>query len=106
MRLINDKDMMTGITIDQSEAGQFIEINWSAYGTPTAFTVRGVLFHTDEALMTAGTVEFFVDGTVCPDTSGVGINGIGGVFNCDLVGEKFTAVCTATCTPKFAVREL
>ena len=68
--------------------------------------MRGVLFFTDETQMTGGTIKFYVDGIECPDTSGVGLNGHGGVFNCGLVGRVFKAICTHTCTPKFAVREL
>ena len=48
--------------------------------------VNAVYFHTDETLMTSGTIIFMVNGVLCPDTSGVGVNGKGGVFNCGLVG--------------------
>ena len=53
---------------------------------------------TDEATMSGGTVEFFVDGVKCPDTGGVGVNGIGGLFNCGLTGQTFVVECTTTCT--------
>ena len=56
--------------------------------------------------MTSGTIKFYVDGVECPDTSGVGVNAIGGVFNCGLTGLEFKVRCTDTCMPSFSVREL
>ena len=56
--------------------------------------------------MTGGTVQFFVNGVECPDTNGVGVNAIGGVFNCDLEGNHFEARCTEACTPFMAVYEI
>ena len=56
--------------------------------------------------MTAGTIKFYVDDVECPDTSGVGVNAVGGLFNCGLTGFRFKAICTTTCTPNFAIREL
>ena len=59
-------------------------------------TVNGVLFHTDESQMTSGLIEFYVknadgDYALCPDTSGVNING--GVFNCGLTGVSMFIYC-------------
>ena len=83
-----DEDITTGIVItDPSD--QLIYIDWFAYGAE--LTIGGVLFYTDEAAMTSGTIEFTVDGVVCPDTSGVGDGAIGGVFNCNLTGSYFMA---------------
>lgn len=84
-------------------AQQFYKANWSAVG-PTP--VKAVMFATDETLMTAGLIKFYVDGVVCPDTNGVGINASGGVFNCDLVGSEFLAICEETCTPNLAITEV
>ena len=56
--------------------------------------------------MTSGTIKFYVDDVECPDTSGVGVNAVGGVFNCGLTGKKFKVVCTDVCIPNFAIREL
>lgn len=88
---------------DTAPANQWIEYDWSDQGT---IHVQGVLFYTREDLMTSGTIKFYVDDVECPDTSGVGVNAIGGVFNCDLEGTIFTAVCEGTCSPYFAVQEL
>ena len=56
--------------------------------------------------MTGGTIDFYIDDVLCEDTSGVGVNGKGGVFNCGLTGTKFTAHCRETCTPNFSVTEI
>ena len=56
--------------------------------------------------MSAGTVKFYVDDVECPDTHGVGVNAIGGVFNCNLWGTKFVARCTEVCTPAMNVIEM
>lgn len=56
--------------------------------------------------MTSGTLKFYVDGVECPNTSGVGLDAIGGVFNCGLKGSRFRVVCSETCKPNFAIREL
>lgn len=82
---------------------QWIKYDLSAYG-PQKF--KGVLFHTYEERMTSGTVKFFVDGVECPDTLGVGVNAIGGVFNCNLKGNVFEARCTAVCSPGLSVIEM
>lgn len=68
--------------------------------------LNGVWLYTDETLMTSGTIKFYADGVLCPDTAGVGVNAVGGVFNCGLVGKKFEVICTGVCSPNFAVREL
>ena len=68
--------------------------------------MKGVLFHTNENEMTSGTVKFYVDGVECPDTGGVGVNAIGGVFNCNLEGNLFKAICTDVCSPNMAVQEV
>ena len=52
-------------------------------------TFNGVLMETEEIYMTSGTVTFTVDGIECPETNGVGVNAIGGVFNCGLTGTTF-----------------
>ena len=70
------------------------------------YDVGGILFHTDEKLMTSGTITFSVDGKLCPDTGGVGENVIGGVFNCGLRGRTFRVECTSVCEPYFAVNEI
>ena len=64
------------------------------------------MFHTREDLMTSGTIKFYVDDVECPDTSGVGVNAIGGVFNCGLTGTSFKVKCTTACDPNFAVQEI
>lgn len=51
-------------------------------------------------------MTFSVDGVVCPDTSGVGVNGEGGLFNCGLQGETFKLECTSACTTELAIVEL
>ena len=56
--------------------------------------------------MTSGRIKFYVDGQECPNTSGVGLNAIGGVFNCGIKGKSFRVVCTEACKPNFAIREL
>ena len=56
--------------------------------------------------MTSGTIKFYVDDVECPDTSGVGVNAIGGVFNCDLTGVEFKVLCPETCSPNLAVTEI
>ena len=61
---------------------------------------------TDEALMTSGTIKFYVDDVECPNTNGVGVNALGGVFNCNLNGLELKIVCTTTCSPNFAINEL
>ena len=61
------------------------------------YDVGGILFHTNEMLMTSGTITFSVDGKLCPDTGGVGVNAIGGVFNCGLRGQTFRVECTTVC---------
>lgn len=56
--------------------------------------------------MTSGTIKFYVNDQLCLDTSGVGVNAVGGVFNCGLKGTRFKAICDTICWPKLAVREL
>ena len=68
--------------------------------------VRAVLFHTNELSMFSGTVRFYVDGVECPDTGDVGINARGGVFNCNLSGWTFKAVCDEICNPSMHVMEI
>ena len=55
--------------------------------------------------MDSGTIKFYVNDQLCPDASGVGVNAIGGVFNCGLKGTKFKAICETQCD-RLAVREL
>ena len=61
--------------------------------------VNGVWLFTDENLMKKGTIKFYVDDEECPDTNGVGVDAIGGVFNCGLSGKMFSVVCTDKCEP-------
>ena len=42
-------------------------------------------------------MEFSVDGEACPDTNGVGIDAVGGVFNCNLIGTTFKVECIDEC---------
>ena len=102
---MKDYDIATVMTIpDTLPEEQYIIYDLARYSTD--YWVRGVMFHTYEAEMTSGTIEFFVDGEPCPDTGGVGVNAIGGVFNCGLYGRHFEVRCTDVCSPNFAVSEL
>ena len=56
--------------------------------------------------MNEGTVKFYVNDQECPDTSGVGVNALGGVFNCNIWGNNFEARCTETCKPSLSVIEI
>ena len=56
--------------------------------------------------MSSGTVKFYVDDVECPETNGVGVQAVGGVFNCNLEGYTFKAVCTDTCYPSMFVLEM
>lgn len=58
--------------------------------------------------MTSGTIHFTtsIDDTPCPDTSGVGIDAVGGVFNCGLPSTNFYIYCDPACEPRFAVQEI
>lgn len=64
------------------------------------------MMHTDQFAMTGGSVAFSVDGVACPDTSSVGVNGQGGIFNCGLTGQTFRLECTTACTGELAIVEL
>ena len=100
-----DNDLLT-TTYSISSANpeeQFYFAEWADEGD---VLVRGVLFQSNEKLMTAGTIKFYVDNVPCPDTNGVGVNAIGGVFNCDLVGSSFVAFCEDTCTPNLSIVEV
>jgi len=100
---INDRLLGTGIVVsDANPEYQSIVANWGG----VAYDVGAVWLVTDEALMTSGTVKFYVDEVECPDTNGVGVNALGGVFNCNLKGEELKIVCTSTCSPNFAIKEL
>ena len=58
------------------------------------------MIHTDETLMTAGTIQFTVDDKACYTST----TASGGVFNCGLTGSKFKISCDSKeCTPNFAV---
>ena len=61
---------------------------------------------TYESLMSSGTVEFTVDGVTCPDTNGVGVDAIGGIFNCGLTGTTFKVECTTECSDFLHIVEL
>ena len=69
-------------------------------------TINAVLVETNEDRMLDGEIKFFVDGIQCPDTNGVGVGAIGGLFNCGLRGSTFELRCTSTCTPRLSVVEL
>ena len=64
-----------------------------------------------ESETVAGLIEFFIldnSGayTQCPDTSGVGVDAVGGVFNCGLAGVGFKAECTTPCSNNVTIIEL
>ena len=61
---------------------------------------------TNENNMTNGEIKFYIDDVECPDTNGVGVGAIGGVFNCGLTGSAFKAVCTTTCSPFMNIVEI
>ena len=61
---------------------------------------------TKDEWMSSGTVTFTVDGVACPDTNGVGVDAIGGIFNCGLTGTTFRVECTTECAPYFVINEL
>ena len=56
--------------------------------------------------MSSGEIKFYVDDIECPNTSGVGTNALGGVFNCGLTGSTFEARCTTACSPYMSIVEL
>ena len=102
-RLSHDNDLLTGFEMSDSiKANQWLKVTFDA---PTIW-LNGVWLYTDEKAMTSGTIKFYVDGVLCPDTAGVGVNAIGGVFNCGLKGREFKVICEDLCTPHFAIREL
>ena len=55
--------------------------------------------------MTSGRMRFYVDDQECPSDN-VGVNAVGGVFNCGLSGRVFKIMCTETCSPYLAVNEI
>ena len=58
------------------------------------------MIHTDETLMTAGTLQFTVNDEVCYRST----TAKGGVFNCGLTGTNVKISCTERkCTPNFAI---
>ena len=102
---IRDKDYSTKYEVsDLDSANQRIAWDWSSCGGSTM--VNAILMETDESRMTSGTVQFFIDGVECPDAGAVGVNGVGGVFNCGLEGTLFEAICTSTCSPYMSIVEL
>ena len=68
--------------------------------------VNAILIETDETQMTSGEIKLYIDGVECPDTNGVGIGAVGGVFNCGLIGSTFEAICTTTCSPSMSIVEI
>jgi len=98
-------DAVYSVAKATAPAVQSIIFDWTAC-TTTDDLIEGVWIHTDESQMTAGTMNFYVDGVLCPDTNGVGVNAIGGVFNCGLSGKTFEARCEPECDTKMAVIEL
>ena len=83
---------------------QKIKYDWTNCGGPTL--INAILLETDETQMTSGTVKFYIDGVECPDTGSVGVNAIGGIFNCGLTGSTFEAVCTTPCEPYMSIVEV
>ena len=83
---------------------QFIKYDWSSCGGAT--TVNAILIETDETRMSSGEIKFFIDGVECPNTNGVGVGAVGGVFNCGLNGSTFEARCTTLCTPFMSIVEI
>ena len=70
----HDYNLKTSFEVpDSTPEQQWIEVDWSEYNTD--HPVNGVLFYTDPTRMTSGLVKFYVDGVLCTDTSGVGVNG-------------------------------
>ena len=76
--------------------------DWSACNAPT--TVEAVLLHLQGPA--GGTITFSVDTVTCPNTNGVGVGGVGGIFNCGLKGETLKIECTGTCTAGLNIVEL
>ena len=75
--------------------------------------IQGVFMFTDEAQMTTfgAQLKFFVGNDSgeqeCPDTNGVGVDAVGGVFNCGLSGTWLEVRCvSATCPATLAVAQL
>ena len=101
---VYDDNLDTYYEVPESlPAEQYIQFDWSHYGPQK---IKGVLFHTNEARMQTGTVKFYVDDVECPDTLGVGVDALGGVFNCNLTGSRFVAKCTDVCSPAMNVIEM
>jgi len=99
---LSDRNDLTGILIPASlPEEQYITLDLTSYDEDLDF--KGVWLHTDEANMSAGTVSFSVDGVPCPDTNGIGVDAIGGAFNCNLKGRSLEISCTETCSPYLAV---
>ena len=51
-------------------------------------------------------MKFYIDSVECPETNGVGIDAVGGLFNCGLTGSNFKAICETPCSPYLSVVEL
>ena len=51
-------------------------------------------------------MKFYVDGEECPDTNGVGVETVGGVFNCGLFGTSFEVRCTEACEPQLSLAQV
>ena len=51
-------------------------------------------------------MKFYIDGVECPETNGIGIDAVGGLFNCGLTGTTFKVECTTFCSPGFAIVEI
>ena len=56
--------------------------------------------------MTSGEIKFYIDDVECPNTDGIGVNAVGGLFNCGLNGSTFEARCTTVCEPKMSIVEI
>ena len=101
----NTLDAVYTVAKVTAPAVQSIIFDWTAC-TTTDDLIEGVFIHTDESQMNSGTMNFYVGGQKCTDTSGVGVNAIGGVFNCGLSGRTFEARCDIECSDRMAVVEI
>ena len=104
---LNDKNLTTGYEVPESDfINQVITYDWSGCGGVTDTEVNAILIETDESRMTSGLVKFYIDDVECTDTNSVGVDAVGGLFNCGLTGSSFTAKCTIACSPYMSIREI
>ena len=104
---LSDRSLLTGIDIPATDDYAYDQYIWITWPGNTELVVNGVYLATDEARMTSGTIWFEnVDYELCPDTSGVGVDAVGGVFNCGLTTTDFYLYCDPACEPALAVLEV